>query len=125
MYDYWFVIGVSLGSSVGFGEVKIFWNAGDLEIPQKSHKIWGGFGDLNPKNPQNLYHLCPQNTPEIFLGICGDKTPKDPKIKLIPIPKKSPKIVQAFSPSPPCPQNSGRGRGKSGIGAPFYHTSTE
>ena len=97
LYDYWFVIGVSLGSSVGFGEVKIFWNAGDLEIPQKSHKIWGGFGDLNPKNPQNLYHLCPQNTPEIFLGICGDKTPKKHKIKLTPIPQKLSKLLS------PCP----------------------
>ena len=91
-------------------------------------KCWGS----NPKNPRNwnhprlhpqyLYHPRPQNIPKMFLGIFGEKTPKIPKIKLIPVPEKSPKLVQGFASSPPRPRNSGRGRGKSGIGAPFYHT---
>ena len=90
---------------------------------------WGS----NPKNPRNwnhphlypqyLYHPRPQNIPKMFLGIFGEKNPKIPKIKLIPVPEKSPKLVQGFASSPPRPRNSGRGRGKSGIGAPFYHTS--
>ena len=45
--------------------------------------------------------------------------------KLVPVPKLSPKVSNGLSPSPPYPQNMGRGWGKSGIGAPFNHTNAQ
>ena len=108
-------------------------------------------------------HLSSFLTNQVFInrmGIFGDsskfeffrgkKTQKIPKVKLIPVPKISPKIFWGFlgikpqknskfnlpsspknpqnfiKPCPrprPVPEIRGRGRGKSGIGAPFPHPS--
>ena len=92
---------------------------GFLGNPQNLRVFWGKI----PKTPQTLYYLCPQNFPNSFLGIFRDKTPINPKIEVIPVPKISLKVSNGLSPSPPCPQKSGRGQGNSGIGAPFYHTT--
>ena len=47
-----------------------------------------------PKNPRNLNHSCrhPHS-----LGFYGDKTPKIPKIYIIPVPEISPKFFWGFS----------------------------
>ena len=69
-------------------------------IPFPISKKWG-FKGTNSPNPQNLHPPRPQNIP--LLGIFKDETLKNPKIELIPIPKKSLKFVQALSQSPPHP----------------------
>ena len=88
--------------------------------PRNLRFFWGKF----PKTPQTLCYPRPKNFSNSFLGIFGDKTPINPKIEVIPVPKISPKVSNGLSLSPPRPQKSGRGRGNSGIGAPFYHTSS-
>ena len=97
-----------------------------------------------------LLGMKPQNIPKLFSGIFGDKTPKNPNFQTNPVPKISPNYFWGFSgikpqktpifnptPSPknpqcffiPCPHprsvpnNSGTGRGKPGIGAPFPTTN--
>ena len=115
---------------LSFLATRTFWNVGDQTpkipkieiIPTFIPKLWVILG-VKPQKSQTLYHPRPQSIPKTFLGIFGEKTPKIPEIKLIPIPEKSPKLVQGFASSPPRPRNSGQGWGKSGIGAPFYHTS--
>ena len=97
-----------------------------------------------------LLALKPQNIPKLFLGIFGDKTQKNPNFQTNLIPKISlnyfrgflgikPQKTPIFNPTPspknpqcffipcphprPVPENSGTGRGKPGIGAPFPTTS--
>ena len=80
--------------------------------------FFGGFRGKNLKNPRNLHDPHPQNIPKIVSGISGEKTPKNSKIELIPVPKKTPKFFQTLSPSPPRPRNSGTGTGKIGDWGP-------
>ena len=107
-----------------------FWNVGDQTpkipkieiIPTFIPKLWVFLG----VKPQKFPNFISSPSPKYPQNVSGDfrgKNPKNPKFKLILAPEKSPKVVQGFASSPPRPRNLGRGRGKSGMGAPFYHTN--
>ena len=79
------------------------------------------FQGKNSKIPKVKLIPIPKISPKIFWGFSGIKPQKNSKFNL----PSSPKNPQNFSkpcPRPrPVPEIRGRGRGKSGIGAPFPH----
>jgi len=65
----------------------------------------------------------PKVSPIIFWGFSGIKPQKTPKFKPSPSPNIPRNFCKACPRPRPVPENSGRGRRKPGIGAPFPHTS--
>ena len=65
----------------------------------------------------------PNKSPKSFWGFSGFYPQKTPILYLTPSPKNPRNFSNAHPRPRPVPEISGRGRGKPGIGAPFYHTT--
>ena len=86
----------------------------DSKRPLRMKWQLSDFGEKQgfPNFPQNH---CP--CPHLKLwGFLGNLSLKIPKSLVLPIPEFSPKNLKTLSPSPPCPQISGQGRGFPGNG---------
>ena len=93
----------------------------DSKRPLRMKWQLSDFGEKRgfPNFPQNH---CP--CPHLKLwGFLGNLSLKIPKSLVLPIPEFSPKNLKTLSPSPPCPQISGTGRGFLGNGDTIGLTS--
>ena len=81
------------------------------------------FGDKTPKNPNFQTNPVPKIFPNYFWGYLGIKPQETPILNQTPSPK-DPQCFFIPCPHPrPIPENSGTGRGKPGVGAPFPTTN--
>ena len=78
----------------------------------KDHKKWNDICLILGKTgiPQSSPKLLPLSPPQTW-GILGNLSPKIPKSLVLTVPKFSPKILETLSPSSPCPQTLGMGKG--------------
>ena len=82
------------------------------------------FGEKNSKIPKVKLIPVPKISPKIFWGFSGIKPQKNSKFNLTSSPKNPQKFSKPCPRPCPVPKIRRRGRGKSGIGAPFPHPST-
>ena len=89
-------------------------------IPVPIPEFWSLLG-IKPQKSPKLKSAPSPKYPQFFLGIFGDKTPKNPDFQPNSVPKKSPMFLHAMSPSPPRPRKFGDGAGKTGDWGPVSH----